>query len=114
MMRGPPVVVVEIGEVTAVGGVAQYGAERATIGVVIDAAMHLGGGVSGIEDRYRHAVGAFGDQLAQDIAVAAGHVNADQYLDAAGEVLGINGAYRARQRIAQNGGDNDSRVKGRL
>src|SRR5579883_3342634 len=103
VMIGEPVVVVELGDVAAVRHIAQDGAHRAAESVQMHAAVPHRGGIAGVEQRYRMALGALRQDLVEDSRVAYRPIDADQDLQPARKGLPEYRLHRSLEGRSQHG-----------
>ena len=109
-----PVIVGEIGNVAAVGEIAQHGVERAAPEVRVHATMPHRGRIAEVEQRHRLIGRSVLERLLDDAAVTHRLVDTEHDLDAARMRLPEHRHERILERRTHDGADHDSRVERRL
>ena len=103
MIVGPPIVVVEIGDIAGVGEIGQNAAQHAAIIGRMQAAVAHRGRIAGIEDIDAAMGGTLGAELFDQGYVAIRPVDADQNLDPSRRRLPEHRLQRLFHRRADDG-----------
>ena len=110
----PPIVIVKIRNIAAVGSIAEHGTQSAAGPGVHKPAMSEGSRITQIKDCESYVLGRGCLQAAQQVTIACRLIDADQNLDCRGQILAEYRAHRPLQAGAEDGWYNHRHIGGAL
>ena len=111
VLRGPPVVVVKVGDIATVGSVAHDGAQGPTVRGGVQATVASRGRVAEIENAYRAMARDLSASIVDNGGIVFLKVDAEQDLDSAWKILGEYGLKSPNQARAQDRRHDDGDVE---
>ena len=114
VVRGKPIVVVEIGNMTTIGEIAEDRPQRAAEPIGMKPAMTHRGRIARIDDRQVHPGRTLGPQHLKDCRITLGDIDTDQDLDPARQILGKDGPHGLQQGWSQDRRHDDGGRERRL